>query len=75
MVTTIYCVVAHGAIPRTRTTDPLIGDQIAVNYRKADITDPALRSVIGLSGATLDRSLPRDGPSVTSEANIRTIHV
>jgi uncharacterized peroxidase-related enzyme len=34
-----YCVVAHGAILRVRAKDPLIADQIAVNYRKADITD------------------------------------
>jgi uncharacterized peroxidase-related enzyme len=34
-----YCVVAHGAILRVRAKNPLIADQIAVNYRKADITD------------------------------------
>lgn len=34
-----YCVVAHGAILRIRAKNPLIADQIAVNYRKADITD------------------------------------
>jgi 4-carboxymuconolactone decarboxylase len=34
-----YCVVAHGAILRIRAKDPLIADQIAINYRKADITD------------------------------------
>lgn len=33
-----YCVVAHGAILRIRGKDPLIADQVAVNYRKADIT-------------------------------------
>lgn len=33
-----YCVVAHGAILRVRAKDPLIADQVAVNYRKADIT-------------------------------------
>jgi len=33
-----YCVVAHGAILRIRAKNPLIADQIAVNYRKADIT-------------------------------------
>jgi uncharacterized peroxidase-related enzyme len=35
----IYCVVAHGAILRIREKNPLIADQIATNYRKADITD------------------------------------
>lgn len=34
-----YCVVAHGAILRIRAKDPLVSDQIATNYRKADITD------------------------------------
>jgi len=33
-----YCVIAHGAILRIRAKSPLIADQIAVNYRKADIT-------------------------------------
>src|SRR5438477_1375480 len=33
-----YCVVAHGAILRIRAKNPLVADQIAVNYRKADIT-------------------------------------
>jgi uncharacterized peroxidase-related enzyme len=33
-----YCVVAHGAILRIRAKDPLIADQVAVNYRKADIS-------------------------------------
>jgi 4-carboxymuconolactone decarboxylase len=34
-----YCVIAHGAILRIRAKNPLIADQIAANYRKADITD------------------------------------
>jgi uncharacterized peroxidase-related enzyme len=33
-----YCVVAHGAILRIRAKNPQIADQIAINYRKADIT-------------------------------------
>ena len=33
-----YCVVAHGAILRIREKNPLIADQVATNYRKADIT-------------------------------------
>jgi len=31
-----YCVVAHGAILRIRARDPLLADQVAINYRKAD---------------------------------------
>src|SRR5438874_5909953 len=34
-----YCVIAHGAILRIRAKNPLISDQVAINYRKADITE------------------------------------
>jgi len=34
-----YCVIAHGAILRIRAKNPLIADQVAVNYRKADISE------------------------------------
>jgi uncharacterized peroxidase-related enzyme len=40
-----YCVVAHGAILRIRAKNPLIADQVAVNYRKADIT-PKQRAML-----------------------------
>ena len=40
-----YCVVAHGAILRIRDRNPLIADQIAINYRKADIT-PRQRAML-----------------------------
>jgi uncharacterized peroxidase-related enzyme len=33
-----YCVVAHGAILRIRAKNPYVADQVAINYRKADIT-------------------------------------
>lgn len=33
-----YCVIAHGAVLRIRAKDPLLADQVAINYRKADIT-------------------------------------
>jgi 4-carboxymuconolactone decarboxylase len=33
-----YCVVAHGAILRIRAKNALLADQVAINYRKADIT-------------------------------------
>ena len=33
-----YCVIAHGAILRVRAKNPLIADQVAINYRKADLT-------------------------------------
>ena len=34
----LYCVVAHGAILRIRTKNPLIADQLSTNFRKADIS-------------------------------------
>jgi uncharacterized peroxidase-related enzyme len=40
-----YCVIAHGAILRIRAKNPLIADQIAVNYRKADLT-PRQRAML-----------------------------
>ena len=40
-----YCVVAHGAILRIRARDALVADQVAVNYRKADIT-PRQRAML-----------------------------
>jgi uncharacterized peroxidase-related enzyme len=40
-----YCVVAHGAILRVRAKSPLVADQVAINYRKADIT-PRQRAML-----------------------------
>ena len=34
----LYCVVAHGAILRIYEKKPLVADQVAVNYLKADIS-------------------------------------
>jgi uncharacterized peroxidase-related enzyme len=34
-----YCVVAHGAILRIRAKNRLIADQVASNWRKADLTE------------------------------------
>ena len=35
----LYCVVAHGAILRIYEKKPLVADQVAVNYKKADISE------------------------------------
>jgi uncharacterized peroxidase-related enzyme len=35
----LYCIVAHGAILRVYAKDARVADQVAVNYRKADISD------------------------------------
>ena len=40
-----YCVIAHGAILRIYAKKPLIADQVAINYRKADIT-PRQRAML-----------------------------
>ncbi|MFJ5380988.1 peroxidase-related enzyme [Cupriavidus sp. CER94] len=41
----LYCVVAHGAILRIYEKKPLVADQVAVNYRKADIA-PRQRAML-----------------------------
>jgi uncharacterized peroxidase-related enzyme len=33
-----YCVVAHGALLRIFSGDPLLGDQVAINHRTADLS-------------------------------------
>jgi uncharacterized peroxidase-related enzyme len=40
-----YCVVAHGALLRLFAKDPLLGDQLAVNYRQAGL-DPRQRAML-----------------------------
>ena len=35
----VYCVVSHGAILRIYTKNPRVSDQVAINHRKAEITD------------------------------------
>ena len=35
----LYCIVAHGAILRVYAKNPFVADQVAVNYRKAEITE------------------------------------
>ena len=41
----LYCIIAHGAILRIYAKNPLVADQVAVNYRKADIT-PRQRAML-----------------------------
>jgi uncharacterized peroxidase-related enzyme len=41
----LYCVVAHGALLRIYEKKPLVADQVAVNYRKADIS-PRQRAML-----------------------------
>ena len=44
----LYCVVAHGAILRVYEKQPLIADQVATNYLKADIT-PRQKAMLGFA--------------------------
>jgi uncharacterized peroxidase-related enzyme len=50
-----YCVVAHGAILRIRAKNPLIADQVAVNYRKADLA-PRHRAMLDFAVKVAERS-------------------
>ena len=51
----LYCVVAHGALLRIYEKTPLVADQVAVNYRKADIT-PRQRAMLDFAMKVCDRS-------------------
>ena len=51
----LYCFVAHGAILRVYAKDPLIADQVGVNYRKADIT-PRQKAMLAFALKVSERS-------------------
>ena len=56
-----YCVVAHGAILRIYAKDPLVADQVAINFRKADITERqkamlAFAEKVAVNSAVLEES-------------------
>ena len=51
----LYCVVAHGAILRIRAKNPRLGEQVAVNYRKAEIT-PRQRAMLDFAAKVTLRS-------------------
>jgi uncharacterized peroxidase-related enzyme len=63
----IYCVVAHGAILRIREKNPHIADQLATNYRKADVT---IRQRVMLEFAV---KVSQQAQTV-SEVDIETLH-
>ena len=60
-----YCVIAHGAILRIRARNPLISDQVAINYQKADLTmreDAMIEFVLKVassSGALSDEDIAK----------------
>ena len=51
----LYCVVAHGAILRIYEKKPLVADQVAINWRKADIT-PRQRAMLAFALKVCQRS-------------------
>jgi uncharacterized peroxidase-related enzyme len=50
-----YCVIAHGAILRIRAKQPLLADQIAINYLNADLT-PRQRAMLDFAVKVAARS-------------------
>ena len=62
-----YCVIAHGAILRIRAKNPYIADQLAANYRKADIS-PRQRAMLDYA-----LKVSREAESV-DESDYRTLH-
>jgi len=61
----LYCVVAHGAILRIYEKKPLLADQVAVNYRKADIT-PRQRAMLDFAMKVCLRSAEVDEADFTA---------
>jgi uncharacterized peroxidase-related enzyme len=51
----LYCVVAHGALLRIYEKKPLVADEVAVNWRKADIT-PRQRAMLAFAMKVCERS-------------------
>ena len=56
----LYCVVAHGALLRIYEKQPLLADQVAINYRKADIT-PRQRAMLDFAMRVSQSSHDVDG--------------
>ncbi|MET0918906.1 MAG: peroxidase-related enzyme [Burkholderiales bacterium] len=55
----LYCIVAHGAILRVYAKDPLVADQVAVNYRTADIS-PRQKAMLAFALKVAMRSVDVD---------------
>jgi len=63
----LYCVVAHGAILRIYEKKPLVADQVAVNYRKADIS-PRQRAILDFAMKVCQQS------SELNDADFEALH-
>jgi uncharacterized peroxidase-related enzyme len=57
-------VVAHGAILRIRAKNPLLADQVAINYRKADIT-PRQRAMLDFAAKLTRESAAVDAADLS----------
>ena len=55
----LYCIVAHGAILRVYAKNPLVADQVAVNYREADIT-PRQKAMLAFAHKVATNSVAID---------------
>jgi uncharacterized peroxidase-related enzyme len=63
----LYCVVAHGAILRIYEKKPLVADQVAINYRKADIP-PRQRAMLDFAMKVCQHS------DQVEEADLAALH-
>ena len=61
-----YCVVAHGAVLRIYAKNPILADQLAVNYRHADVT-PRQRAMLDFAAKMARR------PEEIEEADVQTL--
>src|ERR1700751_2228460 len=63
----LYCIVAHGAILRIYAKNPRVADQVAANYRKADIT-PRQKAMLAFALKVATRSAAIDDADFTALA-------
>jgi len=61
-----YCVVAHGAVLRIFAKNPILADQLTVNYRSADVT-PRQRAMLDFAAKMARR------PEEIEEADVQTL--
>lgn len=64
----LYCIVAHGAILRVYAKNPYIADQLAVNYRKADIT-PRQKAMLAFAVKVATNSVAIEEPDFAALAD------
>ena len=70
----LYCVVAHGALLRVYAKQPLLADQVAVNYLKADISERQRAMLAFALNAAQRRVPPARSPAARKEGLSRAGH-